>query len=293
MTVALVAPALLALIAATAGGWVRRRVPPEVAVVLLTALAVLGATAVLWALTLVVIGGVIGVPALMNELGWCRRVLAASHRAPPGVGIGAAVLLIAGVTRAVLFDRRWRRALHPYRGGGGLQIVPTGAKLAFAAPGRPGTVVVSDGLLDALDAAEAAAVIAHERSHLVRHHGRYLRIAGTAAAAVPVLRPLTRQLRFATERAADEDAVLAVGDRQVVARAILHAALVTGPKWSLGIGGDTVADRVRDLMQPRRSRWLLVVTALSAVVAASAAVTASTIQLHHLLAFSAHACGLD
>ena len=295
MTADLVAPALLALVAATAGGWLRRRVPPRAAVVLLTALAVLGSAAVFWALTLVVIGGAIGVPDLMKQFGWCHRVMAASHRAPVGVAVLAGLLLVVGTFRAVRFDYRWRRSVQRYRsaaGGGGIEILATSEKVAFAAPGRPGTVVVSEGLLDILDEREGAAVIAHEQGHLAQNHSRYLRIAGLAAAAVPVLVPLTRQLRFATERAADEAAVEAVGDRWVVARAIVRAALVTNPAGAMAISGDSVASRVQELVRPAATGWIAVAAGACGVAAATAAVTASTVQLHHLLAFGAHVCGL-
>lgn len=292
MTADLVAPAILGLLAATAGGWLRRRVAPQLAVVLLTLLAVLSASAVLWALALVVVGGIVGVPEVMRQFGWCHRVLAASHRAPIGVAIGAAALIVTGTSRAVLFDRRWRRTVLDYDGSGELEIVETDEPLAFAAPGSPGTVVISSGLLAVLDEQERMAVIAHERSHLSQRHGRYLRIAGTAAAAVPFLVPLTRQLRFATERAADEGAAVVVGDRRIVARAIARAALASSPLGALAVGGDSVPSRVAELLAPGRPTWLPAAAGLTAVVAAAGTVGASTIQLHHLIAFSAHVCGL-
>lgn len=294
MTADLVAPALLALLAATAGGWLRRRVPPRAAVVLLTALAVLGSAAVFWAMALVVIGGAIGVPDLMRQFGWCQRVLAASHRAPLGVAVLAGASLAVSTCRAVRFDRRWRRSVRAYRiaSGGGIQILATSERIAFAAPGRPGTVVISEGLLDLLDDREAAAVIAHEQGHLTQNHSRYLRIAGIAAAAVPLLEPLTRQLRFATERAADEAAVQAVGDRWVVARAIARAALATTPTGAMAIAGDSVSCRVQELVRPTTTGWIAVVAGACGVAAATATMAASTVQLHHLLAFGAHVCGL-
>ena len=294
MTADLIAPALLALLAATAGGWLRRRVPPRAAVVLLTGLAILGATAVLWALTLIVVGGAIGVPGLMQQFGWCHRVLAASHRAPWGVAAAAGALLLVGTTRAIRFDRQWRRTVRAYRGSPAeLEILPTTEKVAFAAPGRPGTVVISDGLLAILSPAERTAVIAHEQSHLAQRHSRYLRLTGLAAAAVPLLRPLARQLRFATERAADEAAVEVVGDRSTVARAIARAALATSPAGVMAVGGDSVASRVHELLHPVTTGWLPVAAGLCGVTAGAAAMAASTVQLHHLLAFSAHVCGLS
>lgn len=292
MSADLVAPAILAVLSACAGGWLRRRVTPDFAVALLTAIAVVGAAAVLWALALIVIGGVIGVPGLVEQLAWCRRVLAASHEAPLPVAAGAAAALLAGTVRAFRFDLHWRRTVRGYQGRGGLDVVDSPHLVAFAAPGRPGTVVISDGLLRLLDDDEQVAVIAHERTHLTRHHGRYLRLGGLAAAFVPLLAPLARQLRFATERAADEGAAAAVGNRSTVARAIARAALATSPSGVLAVGGDSVAARVAELIDPPRPQWLPVAALLTAVVAASATLLASTWQLHHLLSFAAHVCGL-
>ena len=293
MTADLVAPAILAVLSACAGGWLRRRVTPDFAVALLTTIAVVGAAAVLWALALVVIGGLVGVPGLVEQLAWCRRVLAASHQAPLPIAGGAALALVIGSVRAGRFDLHWRRTVRGYDGHGGLDVVDSVHPVAFAAPGRPGTVVVSRSLLRLLDDDEQLAVIAHERTHLTRHHGRYLRLAGLAAAFVPLLAPLSRQVRFATERAADEGAAAAVGDRGIVARAIARAALATSPSGVLAVGGDSVAARVAELMDPPRPQWLPVAALLSAIGAASATLLLSTWQLHHLVSFAAHVCGLD
>lgn len=292
MTADLVAPAILAVLSACAGGWLRRRVTPDFAVALLTTIAVVGAAAVLWALVLVVVGGIIGVPGLLENLAWCRRVLAASHQAPFPIAAGAAFALLVGAVRAFRFDLGWRRTVRGYEGHGGLDVIDSPQPVAFAAPGRPGTVVISEGLLRLLDDDEQVAVIAHERTHLTRHHGRYLRLGGLAAAFVPLLVPLARQLRFATERAADEGAAAAVGDRGTVARAIARAALATSPSGVMAVGGDSVAARVAELTDPPRPQWLPVVALLTAVAAATATLLASTWQLHHLVSFAAHVCGL-
>lgn len=293
MTADLVAPAILAVISACAGGWLRRRVTPDFAVALLTAVAVVGAAAVLWALALLVFGGMIGVPGFLEQLAWCRRVLAASHQTPLPVAAAAAAALVAGGAQAIRFDLRWRRTVRGYGGHGGIDVVDSPRPLAYAAPGRPGTVVISDGLLQILDEEEQAAVIAHERTHLTRRHARYLRLAGMSAAFFPLLTPLARQVRFATERAADEGAVAAVGDRRTVARAIARAALATSPSGFLAVGGDSVAARVAELVNPPRPQWLPVAALLTAVGAVLATLLASTWQLHHLVAFAAHVCGLD
>ena len=292
MTADLVAPAIIALATATAGGFLRRRLPPNVAVVLLTLFAVLGAAAVVWALVLIVIGGLIGAPDLLERLAWCRRVLTASHRAPWQLAAAAAGALAVGLIRALGFERAWRRTVRRHEGPGGLDVITTASPVAFASPGRPGTVVISEGLLALLDGDEQRAVIAHERTHLEHSHARYLHAAGLAAAAVPLLEPLTRQLRFATERDADEGAAAVVGDRRTVARAIARAALATAPAGVLAVGGDSVSARVAELLDPPPARWLPVAGVFAAVGAASATIVASSLQLHHLVAFATHVCKL-
>jgi Zn-dependent protease with chaperone function len=97
-----------------------------------------------------------------------------------------------------------------------LSILDTAEPIAYAAPGDPGCVVVSKGLLDVLAPRERQVVLAHERAHLHHNHHRYLLAAELAVAVVPVLRPLVVQIRFATERSADESAVAALGgDREL------------------------------------------------------------------------------
>lgn len=156
-------------------------------------------------------------------------------------------------------------------------------------------MVVSTGMLGVLDAQERCALLAHERSHLQRRHHRYLRIAGWAGAAVPVLRPLEAHLRFATERWADEDAVVAVGDRRIVARAIARAALAgtRAPTPAvLAMAGTGVTARVQALVSEPSAPRVAAVAPLAGATATLAGITGSSVQLHHLFAFGAHVCGL-
>ena len=136
-----------------------------------------------------------------------------------------------------------------------IEVVPLALATAFAVPGRPGHIVVSKGTLDCLDVDERRAMFAHERAHLDHHHHhhRYVHLARLAAAAVPIVRPLVQQVRFATERWADEVAAAEVGDRHVVTSAIARAALarhdgVRPPAVALSGEGDVA--RVEALLQP-------------------------------------------
>jgi hypothetical protein len=82
-------------------------------------------------------------------------------------------------------------------------------------------------MLDALDARERQALLAHERAHLVCAHHVFVALAALAAATNPLLRPVAAAVVYCTERWADEHAATAVGDRRTVAHTIGKAALLT------------------------------------------------------------------
>jgi hypothetical protein len=102
-----------------------------------------------------------------------------------------------------------------------LVIVDHAAPDAYALPGLPGRVVVSTGMMTALDDDDREAMLTHERAHLACHHYAFLAAAHLAAAVNPLLRPVA----YTTERWADERAASECGDRRQVARAVGKAAL--------------------------------------------------------------------
>lgn len=122
--------------------------------------------------------------------------------------------------------------------------VPT----AFALPGTPGRIVVSSGMLQALSTDERRALLAHERAHLRHRHHLFLLVFQLAAAVNPLLRPLTRTGAFALERWADEEAVAAIADRHLIARAALAAE--RAPQPAMSATGGPVPQRVRALLAP-------------------------------------------
>ncbi len=74
-------------------------------------------------------------------------------------------------------------------GHGQLVVVDDTVPDAYALPGLPGRVVVSTGMLDALNDADRKAMLAHERAHLACHHYAFVAAAHLAAACNPLLRP--------------------------------------------------------------------------------------------------------
>ena len=293
MTVDLIAPALLAIAGVPLLVWLRRRIPPRAAILVLTLAAVSVAATVVWALSLLVFGALLGVPEVMSQVGWCRGALLAGHRAPPIVGAAAALTLLVGAARLLMFELRWRRSVDRHRYAEDLTVLDINDRVAYSVPGPTGTVVVSRGLLRALGPTERAALLAHERCHLDRRHHRYLRAAGLCAAAVPPLGALARHIRIATEREADEAAADAVGDRRTVARAIAAAIGSPAPFSAAAAGEHAVTERIHALLYPHAIAWLSGAAVVTGVAAALLTLSSSTIQLHHLLLFAAHVCGIS
>ncbi|MGW6686264.1 M48 family metalloprotease [Streptomyces sp. NPDC054961] len=113
---------------------------------------------------------------------------------------------------------------------GGLCVLEDDRPDAFALPGgtrRTGRIVVTSGMLRALDPGEREALLGHERAHLAGHHHLFLAIAQLAGWCHPALASVLPVVSLAAERAADEAAARACGDRRLTARAIGRAALAS------------------------------------------------------------------
>ncbi|MER5879575.1 M56 family metallopeptidase [Streptomyces sp. NPDC001910] len=146
--------------------------------------------------------------------------------------IAALIAVAVACSTLVLRHRRVRRqAARALRGLPATQVavLPDAVPYAYTlAEGRKrGRIIVSTGMLDALDARERRALFAHERAHLAGRHHRYSVMTGLAARANPFLRPLRTSVAYTIERWADEDAALRVNDRRVTAHAVGKAALMS------------------------------------------------------------------
>jgi beta-lactamase regulating signal transducer with metallopeptidase domain len=118
---------------------------------------------------------------------------------------------------------------------------------AFTLPGISGRIVVTTGLLAALDRDGRRVLLAHEQSHRTHRHTWWTLAADLAAAVNPLLRPTAAAVRHATERWADEDAA-------TVAATIAQVALLhTHPPASAAVAaatGGQVPQRVQALLRP-------------------------------------------
>jgi Zn-dependent protease with chaperone function len=284
--VALLLPLLVAAGFGLCAPLVARRLPPRQATWLLSAGATLTALCGLAVLGLV--GSVLvgQEPSIAREGHWSGAALRA--RAPVDAAVAAVALtacaaaVAAGLHAAV---RRGRSLLALHRlcrelpaAGSGLVVVDDPAAGAYAVPGRPGRVVVSQSLLAALSAPERRALLAHECAHLRRGHHWHLAAVTLAAAVNPLLRPARLAAAHAVERWADEEAAAAVGDRRVAATALARAALLTGGRPpTLAAAAHAVPLRVAALLAaPPRSRpRLATAVVLLLLVGAGAAVLAA------------------
>ena len=290
----LVVPGVVAVAASLAAALLHRRLRPAVVVPVLTLVSSMSALAVLWSLALLVVGSVGHLAWISERAGWCRALAHAHDAIPPVAGMAALGALAASALSITRHERRRPRFDAAIDSDHELVVLPGDEATAYALPGRPGHIVVSVGMIRALDETERRVLLAHERAHLRHGHHRYLRVADLVTAAVPVLRPIGDRVRFATERWADEVAADAVGDRTLTARAITRAALATtsaGISPALGMAALGVPARVDALLDEeprgRRRAPALTVTSLIALVT----VTGSTVQFHHLLAFASRLCG--
>jgi len=213
----------------------RRTSPRAAAWSVTTAMVVLAASTV-GALALLAWPLAARIPPIAGLGGWHpgaidRRVpvpLAVSLAATVGLSVLAGVMLdqVRRIRDGVLEVSRMHAELAPISGAV-VTVVQDRRPSAHALPGtlvHRGRIVVSTGLLDALDHEERAAVLAHEHAHLAHAHRLFVIVAALAAALNPLVWRCRDDVGFALERWADEDAAGRTS-RRVTARALARAAL--------------------------------------------------------------------
>lgn len=175
-----------------------------------------------------------------------------------GIGLVAGAAVLARLVWVVRGRRRaWRRTADHLTSLRGLAAqVPVGQPLevrddrplAVSIGGRPGIIVISDGLRACLSPSALSATLAHERAHLSGRHHVLISVTETLASAlpvVPVLRAAPEAVRDLAELAADRVAARRCGS------AAVHEALTQvssrpparlGPAAgsSLGLAGMTL-----------------------------------------------------
>jgi hypothetical protein len=283
----LVACAVIALFALV-GPRLARRLPPAAATRLLVPGSLVVAGSSVWVLVAVAFTWVAQFPAVSRYGQWSAEELRADTPFPTAIPVGCGLLAVLAVTRAATRGTRRvqlllavRQSCHGVGAPGSLVVLDNDRPDAFATPGAHGRIVVTRGLLRALNADERRALLAHEAAHLTHRHVWWLLAAGLAAAANPMLNPTVRAITHTVERWADEDAARAVTDRRLVARTLARTALLirAAPPASMGlaaVGGD-VPERVRALLEPPpRPRVIPLAVLVVLLIATTAA--AGTVQ---------------
>jgi len=275
------------------------RLAPVTALWALTAAALVLAGACVAALGALVLTGLLKLPAFaaLGELIHPLRT-PSGYLVLPVAAIATGLLTIGAWTlaRSALRQTRAFRAARAEAdrrpAAGDLCVVDSPEPDAYALPGRPHRIVVTTAMLRSLGPDEREALFAHERAHNQGGHHYFLAVAELAAHCHPALRPVRAAIRLAAERAADEAAATAMGDRRLLARAITRAALAgqdarsTRPDFAPAATTGPVPQRVAALLaapagHTRRSMcWVALLLAVCAALSATAATTGA-IAFHH------------
>ncbi|HET9255023.1 MAG TPA: M56 family metallopeptidase [Pseudonocardiaceae bacterium] len=298
MTISVYLPAALSLLLAAISRIVVARTAPTRAAAFVIA-AMLCAAAATWGLVLLA-ATLLGNTELVADEALARGVRL-QEPVPKLIGITSAVLLILGMVRVARVLRAQRATNRELRrvcrscGNGELAVVSIDAPHAFAVPGRPGRILVTRGMLAALDGDERRVLLAHERAHLRQRHHRLRAATALCAAVNPLLIPVREAVAYFLERSADEHAAMVTGSRELVARALAKAALASGsvgrkpapkPAWAavLRFTGCGVSARVAALhSDPPRPEPLVPGSVLALGVATTYAAVQATIAFYQLI----------
>jgi Zn-dependent protease with chaperone function len=294
MRIAVYCPLVCSLLFAVVGPRLAvRYLSPRAGMWTLTIGAGLSALASTWSLAL--LGGTL-VDELLPDVP--EQPVAVRDPVSDTVALTALVLLVvvnARLASDVLARLRTHRELRESCADsrGPVVVLADRVPRAFALPGAGGRVVVSQGMLAALTAAERRVLFAHERAHLRDGHHLHSGVVAAAAALNPLLAPLRGASVHLCERVADEAAASEVGDRGLAASSLARAALAaaaapcSSPAMSYHHAG--VGARVAALQRsPARGRPSLVAALLGVVAVAMAADVEATHDFLSLVLGAVH-----
>ena len=181
-------PLVLPAVFAPLAGPLAARLDPVHATWLLTGAAVALAAGSTLALALLAAAAAVRIPLVASLGHWSLSVLGPDN--PTGLAVAslAGILLVAAALTVTGFGiRRYRALAGAYRearclpGRGQTVVLADEAADAYALPGWPGRIVVTAGMLSALDRPGRAALLAHERAHLAGFHYLFTTAARLAA----------------------------------------------------------------------------------------------------------------
>jgi len=192
MKLAVYLPLILPLLAAVSARRLAEWLPPRSATWLLTGSAVVLAAASSAVLALLALAATIRIPLVAAVADLSMHALSREDPSSLPLGLAAGALLAAAAAGAA--RAAWRRTsalVDAHRqarwlpGAEQVVVVSDEAADAYTAPGWPGRIVITTGMVHALTAAERRVLLAHERAHASGYHYLF-----TAAARLAW--PLTR-----------------------------------------------------------------------------------------------------
>ena len=226
--------------------------------------------------------------------------------AAPGTVIGAAgaVMVVAlptwilarviGVLRSAGRARRRHLgmiALAAQPTDDGVLVLDHPRPALYCVPGPTSRIVLTSGAIRALDPAQLAAALAHERGHLAGRHHLITGLADGLAAALPL--PLLRGCRAAVRRLVElaaDDHVTRVHAPAALAEAVVAVAAGPVPAGAFG-AGDVAIDRVTRLVHPPRRLGVCARVAATVMVSLAFAVPIATGGLALTGAVATDPCG--
>jgi Zn-dependent protease with chaperone function len=161
-------------------------------------------------------------------------------------------------------------------GPGGSLILDTSERVVYCVVGRPPTIVITRGALDALNDAQLAAVLAHERAHLSGRHHLLIAASRAVATLLPRLRLFSAgaaAIGRLVEMRADDVAARRHPGSTLVAALLALSGIETIPGAAFAASGVGVVDRVERLLTPPDPRLVTAIASLIGPVATAAAVT--------------------
>ena len=159
-------------------------------------------------------------------------------------------------------------------------VVPAAQPAAYCVSGRPPTIVVTTGALDALDDRQLRAVLAHERAHLAGHHPHIVAALRSLATVFPRVALITdgaAQVTRLLEMCADDTAARRHGRRALLSGLVMLAG--AAPAQALAAADRAVLTRAERLAEPpgdhARARARAALTSALTIITAGSLVTAA------------------
>jgi Zn-dependent protease with chaperone function len=240
---------LLAIVTYLAAGW--------------SVVAALGLAGLTLAVHATALGG-----GLSHLIGACVLRLRATYATPGGAMVAGVGLTLAGAVvartaltavthlraagRQALQHAQTARLVGRPEPALGATLVDHPQPAAYCVAGRHPTVVLTTGAVQALDADQLAAVLAHERAHLNGRHHRLIamaRIGRQVLPFVPLMRDADAQVARLAEMHAD-DAATRTCEPAPLATALVILAAGASPAPALAAAATDAVQRIQRMLGP-------------------------------------------